>query len=147
MIFVTVGTGKFDSIIKEIDRISPTLKEKIIAQIGNGKYVPKNFKYFRFNQSLDEYYKKSKLIISHGGAGTIYELLKMKKKVIAIANLDRTDSHQEEILNALSQENNLIWCKNVREIEGIIKKSNSIHLKKYKKPQCMIHHKIKEFLG
>jgi beta-1,4-N-acetylglucosaminyltransferase len=147
MIFVTVGTGKFDSLIEEIDKASPHLKEKIIAQIGDGEYLPKNIEYFRFEQSLEGYYKKSRLIISHGGAGTIYELLGKGKRIIAIANLNRTDSHQEDILKALSEQNNLIWCKKAQEIKEAIKKSDSLSLKKYKKPQCMIHQKIKEFLG
>ena len=147
MIFVTVGTGKFDELIIEIDKIAPKIKEKIIAQIGSGSYLPKNIEFFRFKVPLDLYYKKASLIISHGGAGTIYALLKQNKKVIGIANQKRTDAHQQEILEALSEESYLIWCRNINELENCIVLARSFKFKKYNQPECRIANKIIEFLN
>jgi beta-1,4-N-acetylglucosaminyltransferase len=147
MIFITVGTGKFDDLTKKIDEIAPKVKDKFIAQIGNGSYIPKNLSYFRFKPSLIPYFKKADLIISHGGAGTTYELLAIGKKLISIANPNRTDVHQEEILKALSKENYLIWCKNLKEIEKAIKKARKFKFRRYKQPACKIAEKIKEFLS
>ena len=146
MIFVTVGTGKFDELIKEIDRVAPSLNEKVIAQIGKGEYKPKNIEYFDFKNPLTNYYKKASLVISHGGAGTIYELLSLNKKVIGIANINRTDEHQIEILNALSKQHFLMWCKNIGDLSGIIGCYKGIKIKKYEKPECKIAEKIKEYL-
>ena len=42
MIFVTVGTGKFELLVREMDKIASKLKERVIIQIGNGDYEPKN---------------------------------------------------------------------------------------------------------
>ena len=44
-IFIVVGNGKFDPLIKKIDQLKSERKieENIIAQIGHGKYQPKNY--------------------------------------------------------------------------------------------------------
>lgn len=146
MIFVTVGSGKFDELIRKIDKIATKIKGEVIAQIGNGNNIPKNIEYFRFKPNLIPYYKKASLIIAHGGAGTTYELLAMDKKLISIANLNRTDVHQEEILKVLSDEKHLIWCKDLRKLEETIKKAKKLKFKKYKQPECKIAEKIEEFL-
>ena len=146
IIFVTVGTGKFDELIKAIDEAAPEINLKIIMQIGNGEYMPKNCEYFRYKDKLDEFYDKAKFIIAHGGAGTTYELLKKGKKIISAANLDRTDTHQEEILKALSEEKYLIWCRDLKNILSCIKDAESFKFKKYCPPKCEIAIKIKEFV-
>ena len=145
-IFVTVGTGKFDELVRGVDKIATKIKERIVIQIGSGDYIPKNCRYFRFKQSLEEYYKKSWVIISHGGAGTTYELLNKNKKIIGVVNLNRTDSHQEDILKALSEQRYLIWCKDLNKISESIEKARKFKFEKYKVPECKIHEKINEFL-
>lgn len=146
MIFVTVGTGRFDNLVEEADNISKKIKEEIIIQIGNGQYIPKNCKYFRFKNDLGKEYKNARIIIAHGGAGTTYELLVRGKKIISVANLDRTDTHQEEILRALSEDHYLIWCKDMKDIFRCILLAKNFNFKKYKKPECKIAEKINEFL-
>jgi UDP-N-acetylglucosamine transferase subunit ALG13 len=146
-IFVTVGTGKFDELVQAIDAIAPKIKTNITMQIGKGEYLPKNAKFFRFSPSLDKYYKKADLIISHGGAGTIYELLGKGRKVIAVANLDRTDTHQYEILKALSEQGHLIWCRNLEGLESSIKSIKKSKLKRYNAPKCTIAEKINQFVS
>jgi beta-1,4-N-acetylglucosaminyltransferase len=146
IIFVTVGTGKFDDLIKEVDSIAPHLNEKIIMQIGNGEYLPKNCNYFRFSKSLEQWYKKSWLVIAHGGAGTTFELLKKQMKLISVANIDRTDTHQEDILRALSEKKNLFWCKNIKEIRKNIISAKKFVFKQYRPPRCTIDEKINAFI-
>lgn len=145
-IFATVGTGKFDELVKALDNLAPTLGYKITIQIGKGDYVPKNCRYFRFAPSLDKYYKSSQLIVAHGGAGTTYELLRKNKKIIALANLDRTDAHQAEILRAFSEDNYLIWCKNPEKLKDCIKSAGKLKLRKYKQPRCEIAARISGFI-
>jgi len=40
VIFVTIGTGKFEELVKEVDKFANQSKEKIIIQIGKGGYEP-----------------------------------------------------------------------------------------------------------
>jgi beta-1,4-N-acetylglucosaminyltransferase len=146
MIFVTVGTTKFDELVKEVDKIAPRFKEKIIIQIGNGNYRPKNCKYFNFNPELNRYLKNADLIISHGGAGTIFEALNMKKNIICVENPDVNDSHQGDLLKKLEDERYLIWCKDVHDIEGSIALSKKFQYKKYVPQKCTIGNTIIKFL-
>jgi beta-1,4-N-acetylglucosaminyltransferase len=146
-IFVTVGTGKFDELVKNIDDLGKNKEYVFTIQFGNGEYEPKNCKSFKYEMNLDRYYKKAGLIISHGGAGTIYELLGKNKKIIGVANLKRTDSHQEEILKALSEEGYLIWCKDVKNIKESIAIAKKFKFKRYNIPKCNISEKIVEFIG
>jgi len=145
-LFVTVGTGKFDELVKSIDEAAPLLNCKVIIQIGNGEYIPKNCKYFRLAPNLDKYYKKADLIVSHGGAGTIYELLAKGKKVVALANLNRTDVHQYEILKVLSEENYLIWCPSPERIKECVEVASRFKFVRYKKPNCTIADRISKFI-
>jgi UDP-N-acetylglucosamine transferase subunit ALG13 len=148
MIFVTVGTTYgFDNLVQEIDRIAPDLNEKVILQLGNTKYKPKNCKWFNFKPNLTPYYKKARLVIAHGGAGTNYELLSMGKKVISVENKNVNDAHQWDLLKRLSDEKYIIWCKDISKISDSIKKAEKFKFKKYKQPECSIHKKIIGYLG
>ena len=107
MIFVTVGNGEFDPLIKELDRLvkEKKIQEEVIIQTGLGKYQPKHCKSFPFESPLTPYYQKASLIISHGGPGIVFEVLRLNKKLIALPNRDRTDPrHQVEIGRASCRE-------------------------------------------
>ena len=50
MIFVTVGSTHFDPLIETIDNLilEKVISDNVICQIGNGKYEPRNCKFYRF---------------------------------------------------------------------------------------------------
>jgi len=150
MIFVTVGTGKFESLVKKIDDLKKEnlIKEEVILQIGNGAYIPKYCKYFRFsNSGLTNYYKKANIVISHGGPGTVFEILNLKKKFIAVPNKDRTDPmHQVEYLREMAKTGSFLLCENVKDINNFIRKIKKIKLKVYKVSKCEIHKVINNFM-
>jgi len=138
MIFVTVGTERFDELVKKMDEVAPELSEKVTIQIGKGRYEPKNCKYFRFALDMDQYYEKADLIVAHGGAGTIFELLGKNKKIIGISNPEKPGQHQEDILKALSQRNYLIWCRDLNRLKETVKNARETNMKEYRKPECKI---------
>jgi len=149
MIFVTVGTGSFDELVKAVDELKAVgkIKEEIIIQIGSGKYTPKFCKWFRFAPSLGEYYKNASLIISHGGPGIVYEILDLGKPLIAVPNLKRTDPrHQVEFLEAVSESGSVIYCR-LEELEKTLKMAKTFKFKRYIRPECRIHEKIIRFLN
>jgi len=145
-IFVTVGTGKFDLLIKEVDTIALKFNPTIIAQIGKGKFIPKNITYFRFKESLMDEYQKADLIIAHAGAGTTYEVLGLGKKIIIVPNLNRTDSHQLDIVKKLSEEGYLIGCKKINDLSKILKDIKNTKFKKYFLPKNNIISIIKKYI-
>jgi beta-1,4-N-acetylglucosaminyltransferase len=149
MIFVTVGTGKFEALVKEIDKIAVKLKDKIVIQIGSGNYIPKNCKWFKFAPNLQKYYKEANLIIAHGGPGTVFEILDTGKKFIACANRDRTDPrHQVEFLENISKETkSLIYCPNISDLFKTIQISKKTKFEKYKKPKSWMNKTVEKFIN
>ena len=146
MIFVTVGTTSFEKLIQVMDELvgAGKIKEKVIAQIGYGKYIPKNIRYFRYSDDLAGYYKKADLVVAHGGHGTTFEVLKMGKRLISVKNPDLVDDHQHQILQELEGEGYLIWCKTLSALEAAIKSKKK--LKKFKLGKQKIYDDIKEYL-
>ena len=150
MLFVTVGNGKFDQLVKEIDRLKreKKIKEETIIQIGHGIYKPKHCQWFTFEPSLEKYYQQANLIISHGGPGIVFEVLRKKKPLIAIPNRDRTDpGHQVEYLRAMAKETSaLIYCDRIELLESCLEKVKTHKFKIYKPPKHRIHEIIKKFV-
>jgi beta-1,4-N-acetylglucosaminyltransferase len=141
MIFVTVGNTAFDSLIKSTDAI----KGDVIIQKANGKYIPKNHKFFDYGD-LEEYFDKSDIVITHGGAGNIFRVLSKGKKVVAISNEERSDKHQSDLLSKLSSERYILWCRNIKNLQKEIDKVKKTPLRRYSCPRSTIHEKIKETL-
>ena len=97
MIFAFVGTTRFDDLVEAIDKITPKMEEKVIIQLGNGKYIPKNCKHFTFDDDLYKYYKQADIIFAHGGAGITFEVLNLGKKLISIENPYVLEGHQQDL--------------------------------------------------
>lgn len=86
VIFITVGTQKFqfNRLLKEIDRLieEEKITEEVFAQIGYSGYKPKNYNYKDFidRDEFEDIIKKCKIIITHGGTGSIIGAVKQRKK-------------------------------------------------------------------
>lgn len=144
MIFVTVGSvAPFDELVKTVDEMAGK-KWEGTAQIGNGKYIPKNLKWFRFEKDLSKYYKSSDIVITHTGAGTLFEIIREGKKAVAIPNPNVIENH--ELAVKLAQEGYIMFCRNLSDLEKIISNMESWTPKKYVKEKCLIPEIIKEFL-
>lgn len=144
MIFVTVGTTAFNALIKAVD--NTRINDQVIIQKSDGNYLPQNYKFFEFTDKINDYYEDADIIITHGGAGSIYKLLEMGKKIIGVANEERKDKHQFDILQKLSKDGYLVWCKDLNKLNQCIKKIKRLKLKKYTPPDCTIAENITEFL-
>ena len=146
MIFATVGTTQFDELVETIDKIAPELDEEVVLQVGNSNYLPKNCKYFTFDSDLIKYYNRADIIIAHGGAGITFEVLNLGKKLISVENPHVLEGHQGDLLEKLSQEGYLIWCKDLNNMENCIKAARKAEMKEYVRPECEIGKMIAEWL-
>jgi len=147
MIFVTVGTTDFESLIETVDKLAPEIDEKIICQVGKNKYLPSNCDYFRFKNSLEDYFDKASLVITHGGAGTLFRLLELRKKIIAVDNFERHDTHQKDLLKKLADDGYIIWCSDLEKLEELIVEIRHLNFNSYNKPICSIAYKIEVFIN
>ncbi len=146
-VFVTVGSTDFDSLTQTVDHLTLSIHGKGIMQIGHGKYKPVNRPYFRFAPSLDPYYKKATVAISHGGLATTMEILKKGLSLISVSNSDRYDNHQVDLLKTMESEGYLIWCRQLTSLQPSIETALNHELRRYRPPECNIHIYINEYLN
>ena len=111
MIFVTVGNDyrNFDRLLKKMDEIAPLIPSEIVIQRGYSRYLPKNTKHFEFvsiNKAI-EYIRRSQLVISHAGIGTIILCKEYGVPIILLPRRKRygehMNDHQLEIAKVLEE--------------------------------------------
>ena len=130
---------KIDSLAKD-----GKIKAKVIAQIGEGKYIPKNIEYVRFAPSLEDYYRKANIIISNCGAGTIMENVTRGRRLIVIQNPDITGGHEWEIVTKMEKGEHLIWCKGLDELKSSIHSASTMEFKRFEPKQLILSDLINE---
>jgi beta-1,4-N-acetylglucosaminyltransferase len=129
---VTVGTTKFENLIKSIDteefyKLLDNHKfTKLIIQKGFGEYIPSKFKNIKLLNlqvqveqliyNFDVIIKNSDYIISHGGAGNVLEALQNKNKLFVVVNDLLMDNHQVELAESLSKDNYVFYIKNCQDV-------------------------------
>jgi beta-1,4-N-acetylglucosaminyltransferase len=114
MIFVTVGNDFrcFDRLLKKMDEIALFIPDEIVIQRGYSRYLPKNTKQFDFVSIMEaiEYIKKSELVVSHAGIGTIILCKEYGTPILILPRKKRygehMNDHQMEIAKALEESGN-----------------------------------------
>lgn len=138
MIFVTVGTHnqQFNRLLIEIDKLAGNGKIKnVIAQIGHSDYTPKNYKWFRFLDfdKMLELQRKSDIIISHGGVGSIATALFLKKPVIVVPREpkynEHVDDHQFFTTKKLEKQGRIIAVYELKNLGKAIENARSFRPK------------------
>ncbi len=138
MILVTVGTQK-QSFRRLFDYINEmNLKEDIVVQKGNIKYRFRQdimvYDYLSFEE-MDYYMKEARVIVTHGGGGTIFKALQLNKKVIVVPRLkkygEHINNHQIEIANFLSNRKLCLVAYDKKELEKMIREIDNFIFKKY----------------
>jgi beta-1,4-N-acetylglucosaminyltransferase len=147
MIFVTVGTTDFDALVRGMDDLAPCLGDEVVCQIGVGAYVPRNCAWYRFAPSLDADLRRARLVVSHGGLGTIMEVLRLGKPLVGVSNPDRPDLHQDDLLRTLAGRDHLLWCRRLEDLEESIEQARATRFVPYSEPPCHIHTVIQEFMN
>jgi beta-1,4-N-acetylglucosaminyltransferase len=146
LIFVTVGTTDFDPLVQAMDHLAPGLGEEVVAQIGRGKYEPRNVRFVRLVPSLDSYYREASLVISHGGMATLMEAAGLGKPLVAVSNPELYDRHQDDLLGYMEREGHLLWCRDIAELAESIRRARTMIFRPYQPPPTRVHIVIREYL-
>ena len=141
MIFVTLGSQKFqfNRLLQVIDTLieNKTINEEVFAQVGASDYTPKYFKYKAF-MDTDEFnsiMRESKIVITHGGTGTIIKAVKQGKKVLAVPRIakygEHVDDHQEQIVKQFIDANIIYGVMDLDELREALLTINKKKVNSY----------------
>jgi beta-1,4-N-acetylglucosaminyltransferase len=110
MILVTVGMHDepFDRLVRAADEMASLVEEPVVIQRGVSRYTPTASRYFDFADEIQmqEWLSEARIMIAHGGAGTILGALKEGKPLVIAPRLrhfgEHFDDHQLELAEALA---------------------------------------------
>lgn len=125
-ILVTVGSSSFDSLVNAVDSVANLFpRYNFIFQISDGTYKPVNGDFFGFSNSFSLHIDNADIVITHAGAGTVFELLEKQKKCIVIPNYERVDKHQSDLTSYLEKNSLAVVCHNLKNIEQCLQEVNN----------------------
>jgi UDP-N-acetylglucosamine transferase subunit ALG13 len=126
MIFVTVGTHEqpFDRLVSEVDRLKQEGKiaEDVFIQTGYSNHEPRyceHKKFISFDE-MNERIRRSRVVITHGGPGSIMSVLYNEKIPIVVPRQkifsEHVDNHQMVFTKKLEEHNKIISVYDIKEI-------------------------------
>ena len=144
-VFVTVGTTSFDALVRVIDSdacLEALLRRgfrRVVIQLGTGTHVPARDAYagegagggriaiehFRHSPSLAQHIADAGLVISHGGAGTIMEVLRARTPLVAVINGKLMGNHQAELGGELAARGHLI-CTTPKKLVSALQSADDL---------------------
>ena len=157
MIFITVGTEKypFDRLVEEVDRLKEKriINEDVFIQIGSSHYKPKFCEYsdfLPFDQMLEEM-KKARIVITHGGPGSIMPVVHSGKVPIVVSRRKKygeaVDDHQISFIKKLEEKSQIIAAYDLKDLEEKIKNYEDIaqKLKRTEKESFSLDVRVSNF--
>lgn len=152
MIFVTLGSQKFqfNRLLKAVDELDTD--EEIFAQIGYSDYKPKNYKYKEFldRDEFAAWEEKADIVITHGGTGAIIGAVKKGKKVIAVPRLakygEHVDDHQLQLIKQFDDLNLICPCRDTDELAEAIETVKHTRYAAYESNTTTIVNSIEKYI-
>jgi beta-1,4-N-acetylglucosaminyltransferase len=116
MIFVTVGlhSAGFGRLVRAADEMAFFVEETVVIQRGGTPYTPTSSQYFDFADEarMQTWLSEARIVIAHGGAGSILSTLEVGKPLIVAPRLKRfgeaIDDHQLELAQVLAEKGRAI---------------------------------------
>jgi UDP-N-acetylglucosamine transferase subunit ALG13 len=150
LIFVCVGTREyqFNRLLKKLDELieEGLIKEDVFAQIGYSSYIPKNYSFTKFMspEEFNEYLMNCRLVITHGGTGSIIGALRRKKHVIGVTRLrkygEHVDDHQKQMIELFAKENYIYGVEEIDELKSAVSYfDHSVIMKKFEKESYVLN--------
>lgn len=135
MIFVTLGTQdkSFERLLAEVERLMELgkIQEDVIVQAGTTAYQSEKMRIHDLlpMDEMERLTGQCRLLITHGGVGSIISGLKHGKTVIAVPRLEKykehVNDHQTQIIRNFGSRGHIIGTEGVEELEAALEKANA----------------------
>lgn len=137
LILITLGTQiqQFSRLLDAVE--SCDTHERIVVQAGHSTYESDKMEIHGFID-MDEMEKlvgEARIVVTHGGTGSIVGALKKKKRVIACARLkkygEHLDDHQLEIVKTFTDNGYILAFTEGDDFSSLLKQAESFEPKAY----------------
>jgi len=155
MIFVTIGTDEhpFPRLLREVENLvkKEVIKEEVVIQSGHTEFssgvIKKVYSILPFDKFV-EYIKNARIVITHGGPGSIMLALSSGKVPIVVPRRkefgEHVDDHQIKFARFLEEKQKIILVYEVRNLFPAIKSYDS-KAREYKKNSFIFQNKTRKF--
>ncbi|MDQ0298196.1 UDP-N-acetylglucosamine transferase subunit ALG13 [Salibacterium salarium] len=133
MILVVLGTHElpFHRLLQETENLidDGTITEEVIVQSGHTKYESEQMTLLPFIsfEEMNQKYDEARVIVAHGGTGSIITGVKKSKPVIAVPRLaehgEHNDDHQTEIVEQFDSAGHIIGIEQPAELKEALHKA------------------------
>ena len=126
MIFVAVGTQfSFNRLIEYMDDWATEHDEKVIAQISDGSYTPKNIEWERFlnGEQYNKNINEASVFVSHAGMGNIISAREQNTPIIVMNRQFKLGEHRND-----HQADGLKWME---KLDGVYTASTQQELNQH----------------
>ena len=157
MIMITVGSQQFqfNRLLKAVDQQvgEGKIKDRIFAQIGASDYFPKNYDWRDYldRDGMEQVMGKARIVITHGGTGTIIGAIKQGKKVIAVPRLkeygEHVDNHQLQLVGQFRGMNMICECLDCDKLWKLIREVKDKEFNDYESNTDKIIKSIDSFIS
>ena len=135
MIFLTVGSWHrgFDRLVEAVDILkdSGEIADEVTAQIGSGRYQPRNFPHVAFcsPQEFNESVAEARVVLAHAGLGTIAVAVTQGKPIVVVPRKpslgEISDNHQFATAEQLESEGKILVAREVGDLPAKLRQAKS----------------------
>lgn len=156
MILVSLGTQdrEFKRLLEAIEReiIRGNIKEKVIVQSGETKFVSDHMEIFDLIPSKEflKLLEECRILICHGGVGTIIDGLQRHKKIIAAARLkefgEHQNNHQKQIIHEFTEKKLILELDDFDKLDEKLKEMETFTPGTYESNTPFFIHTLDQYM-
>lgn len=156
LIFTVLGTHElpFTRLLHEVERLidNGSISEEVIVQSGHTPFSSNKMELIPFMSydKMNDIYGRARVVIAHGGTGSIITGVKKNKPVIAVPRLssfgEHNDDHQLEIVEQFQETGHIIGVDSPDKLEQALVQAESFQPVPFKSGRDHILKILEEFI-
>ncbi|WP_245757915.1 PssE/Cps14G family polysaccharide biosynthesis glycosyltransferase [Alteribacillus iranensis] len=133
-------------------RQSETITEEVVVQAGHTEFASEHMKMIPFMsfEKMNELYDRARVIVAHGGTGSIITGVKKNKPVIAVPRLaefgEHNDNHQLEIVEQFRETGHIIGIDSPEKLDQALQQAETFRPVPFQSGRDQIMQLIEDFI-